>query len=45
MAINLLENGIEIEEGPVKKTGATGSIMSVYIRDPDMNLVEISNKI
>jgi catechol 2,3-dioxygenase-like lactoylglutathione lyase family enzyme len=33
---------IEIVEGPVPKTGATGEIESVYIRDPDGNLVEIS---
>ncbi|WKA59602.1 VOC family protein [Planococcus shenhongbingii] len=34
---------VEIEEGPVKRTGATASITSVYIRDPDGNLIEISN--
>ncbi len=33
---------IRIEEGPVKKTGALGAIRSVYVRDPDLNLVEIS---
>ena len=33
---------IEIIEGPVKKTGAAGPIRSVYVRDPDLNLVEIS---
>lgn len=33
---------IRIEEGPVARTGATGSIVSVYVRDPDANLVEIS---
>ena len=33
---------IEIIEGPVMKTGATGPIRSVYVRDPDLNLIEIS---
>ena len=33
---------IRIEQGPVKKTGAVGPIRSVYVRDPDLNLVEIS---
>jgi catechol 2,3-dioxygenase-like lactoylglutathione lyase family enzyme len=34
--------GVALEEGPVPKTGATGPIRSVYVRDPDGNLVEIS---
>lgn len=34
--------GVPIEDGPVPRTGATGPITSVYIRDPDQNLVEIS---
>lgn len=33
---------IKIIEGPVAKTGAKGAIRSVYVRDPDLNLVEIS---
>ena len=37
--------GVSIEEGPVERTGATGPIRSVYIRDPDDNLLEISNLI
>ena len=36
---------IKIEEGPVLKTGANGPIKSIYIRDPDNNLIEISNEI
>ncbi|GAB7387761.1 hypothetical protein BSNK01_15980 [Bacillaceae bacterium] len=36
---------VEIVEGPVQRTGAKGLIRSVYIRDPDGNLLEISNYI
>ena len=35
---------IKIEDGPVIKTGANGTIKSIYVRDPDKNLIEISNK-
>jgi catechol 2,3-dioxygenase-like lactoylglutathione lyase family enzyme len=35
--------GVPVEEGPVARTGATGPITSVYIRDPDGNLIELSN--
>ena len=34
--------GVAIIEGPVLRTGATGKIRSVYVRDPDLNLIEIS---
>lgn len=34
--------GVEILEGPTSRTGATGPIESVYFRDPDDNLVEVS---
>jgi catechol 2,3-dioxygenase-like lactoylglutathione lyase family enzyme len=35
--------GIQIIEGPVRRTGAVGPIESIYIRDPDGNLIEVSN--
>jgi catechol 2,3-dioxygenase-like lactoylglutathione lyase family enzyme len=34
--------GVSVLEGPVMRTGATSAIRSVYVRDPDLNLVEIS---
>ena len=39
---HLTRLGVPIEEGPVDRTGATGPIRSVYVRDPDANLVELS---
>jgi len=35
--------GVDLLEGPVQRTGARGSIVSVYFRDPDGNLIEVSN--
>jgi catechol 2,3-dioxygenase-like lactoylglutathione lyase family enzyme len=40
---HLARAGVEIIEGPVRKTGAAGPLLSVYFRDPDQNLVEVSN--
>ena len=34
--------GVPILEGPVPKTGAVSKLRSVYVRDPDLNLIEIS---
>jgi len=41
----LQRHGVEIEEGPIERTGARFPIRSVYVRDPDGNLVEISEPI
>ena len=40
---HLKANGVAIEEGPVDKQGARGTIRSVYCRDPDGSLIEISS--
>ena len=39
---HLQSAGVEIEVGPVSRTGALGLITSIYVRDPDRNLVEIA---
>ncbi len=39
---SLAANGVAIEVGPVERIGARGRMMSVYFRDPDGNLVEVS---
>jgi catechol 2,3-dioxygenase-like lactoylglutathione lyase family enzyme len=40
---HLKANGVTIEEGPTRKQGARGTLLSVYCRDPDGSLIEISS--
>ena len=42
---HLRANGVELLEGPVRRTGATGPIKSVYFRDPDGNLIEVASRL
>ena len=43
VSAHLISCGVSILEGPVRRTGATGAIISLYLRDPDYNLIEVSN--
>ena len=40
---HLNDNNIEILQGPISRTGALGVLNSVYVRDPDQNLIELSS--
>lgn len=42
---HLKANDVAIISGPTQQTGAEGPILSVYFRDPDNNLIEVSNRI
>jgi catechol 2,3-dioxygenase-like lactoylglutathione lyase family enzyme len=42
-AAHLAALGIAVIEGPVARTGAVGPLWSIYVRDPDLNLIEIAN--
>lgn len=42
---HLNRHRVNIIEGPVEKSGALGPILSVYFRDPDRNLIEVSNQL
>ena len=39
------DHDVAVIEGPVRRTGAMGPILSLYIRDPDGNLIEVSNQV
>ena len=40
---DLARAGLPVEEGPVPRTGATGPVISLYLRDPDGNLIELAH--
>lgn len=42
---HVMGEGVEIVEGPVDRSGASGSLLSFYIRDPDNNLIEVANEV
>jgi len=45
VAVHLRAESVVIEHGPVDKTGARSALRSLYFRDPDGNLIEVSNEL
>jgi catechol 2,3-dioxygenase-like lactoylglutathione lyase family enzyme len=45
VAVHLLRQSVEVEHGPVDKVGARRALRSLYFRDPDGNLIEVSNEV
>ncbi|MEO1602742.1 MAG: VOC family protein [Pseudomonadota bacterium] len=45
LAARLEAAGVPVIDGPVPRTGATGPLSSIYLRDPDDNLIELSNPV
>ena len=45
VADSLHRQGIDVFIGPAERDGALGKLMSIYFRDPDGNLVEVSNRL
>ena len=41
--IHLARCEVPVEQGPVERVGAAGTLLSIYIRDPDDNLIEVAN--
>jgi len=42
---HFVDHDIRVLEGPVRRSGAEGPIVSLYLRDPDQNLIEVSNRV
>ncbi len=42
---HLQKSSVAITKGPVRRTGAQGPLLSVYFRDPDLNLIEVANQL
>lgn len=45
VSAHLSGQGVAVIEGPVRRTGATGPLLSLYFRDPDGNLLEVANRL